>query len=121
LVDMENAVVAQERDLLDFACLFVLLLNELPEDNHAGFLALLDLATFLLALLEGDILASLAKHHLIEKAIRFARGAADTGGGGDPRLLPRDDAIFHLVDNAVSDFLVDIHMLCSFVAGSKAL
>ena len=101
---------------------FVLLFNELPEDHHLRFLALSDLAAFLLALLEGDVFAGLAKYHLIEKGIRLARAPADGLTAGNPRLLPRDDSLFHLINNALGDLCVNIHMLFSFcLKGSKDL
>ena len=108
--------------MLLLACLFVLLLDELPEDHHAGLLALLDLAAFLLALLEGDILTGTAQKHLIQQGIRLSGCVADAVSRGDPRLFPRDDAVFHFGDNAGGDFSVNIHSLCSFsLVGSKEL
>ena len=73
LVDMEDVVVPQERDFLLFASLFVLLFDPLPEDNPRSLLALLDVASCLLNLLECGVLAGTAQKHLIQKAVRLAR------------------------------------------------
>ena len=114
LVDVEHIVVAEEGNLLLFVGVFVFLLDELPENYHRGFFALLHLAAFLLALSEGQVFAGSAEKHLIEKAVRLACGVADCIAAGYPRFLPRDDPAFELGDDAVADFLVDIHMLCPF-------
>ena len=71
LIDMEHVVVAQERHALHKR-LAVCTVNditiivsfsglyELPEDNHAGFLAFSDVPAFALCLLEGDELTASA-------------------------------------------------------------
>ena len=55
LVKMEHGKISEQGNLLLLVCLFVFLLNEFPEDNHAGLLALLDLTAFLLTLFESDV------------------------------------------------------------------
>lgn len=109
LVDVEDIVVAQEGDFLLFASLFIFLLNPLPEDNHMGLLALLHPAPFLLALVEGDVLARATQKHLVQEAVRLASGMGNTVARGNPGLFPGDDALFHFSDNSLSDFLVDVH------------
>ena len=69
-VNVENAVVAQEGDLLLLTYLFVLLLNELPEDHHAGLLALLDIAAFLLMMTQFRYSAN-AQIRLFQKEHQF--------------------------------------------------
>ena len=54
------------------------------------------------------------------EAIRLARAPADSLTAGDPRLLPRDDAVFHFGDDAGSDFAVNIHCFCSFACGEQS-
>ncbi len=99
------------------------LMNDpLPEDNHMGLFTLLHPAPFLLALVEGDILARATKKHLIQEAVGLASGVGNTVARGNPGLFPRDDALFHFSDDSLSDFLVDIHASCSFsLVGSKDL
>ena len=122
LVDVEDIVVSQEGDFLLFASLFIFLFNPLPEDNHLRLCALLHLAAFLLALVEGDILARATQEHLVQEAVRLASGVGNTVARGNPGLFPGDDALFHFSDDSLSDFLVDIHASCSFsLVGSKDL
>ena len=122
LVDVENVEVSQEGNLLLFVRLFVFLFDELPEDNHGGFLAFFHFAAFFLTLGKGDVFAGPAKQHLIEKAVRVPGDVTDGVTAGDPRLLPRDDPVFELGHDAIGDFLVDIHnLLPFFLKGSKAL
>ena len=121
LVDVEDVVIPQEGDFLLFAGLFVFGFDPLPEDHHMGLLTLLDISACRLNLLERRILAGAAQEHLIEQAVRLAGCVGDAAAGGDPRLLPRNQAGFHFSDNAVGDFLVNIHLSCSFsLDGSKA-
>ena len=56
-------------------------------------------------------IAGATEEHLVQKAVRLAGAAADGFAAGDPRLAPRDDAAFHLADDAVGDFLVNIHFV----------
>ena len=115
LVDVEDIVVAQEGDFLLFASLFIFLFDPLPEDNHMGLFTLLHPAPFLLALVEGDILPSSAQEHLVQEAVGLASGVGNTVARGDPGLFPRDDSLFHFSNNAISDFLVNIHALAPFL------
>ena len=116
LVHMEDVVITQEGDLLDFACLFVFLVNPLPEDHHMGLLALADKAAFFLDLLIGEVFASASKQHLVKKAVRLASGVGDGSACRHPRLLPRDYALFHLCNHAVRDFAVNVkHFSCSLL------
>ena len=122
LIDMEDVVVTQEGNLLLFVRLFVLLFDELPEHNHVRLLALLDLAALLLTLGKGQVFAAAPKQHLIQKGIGFACCSADGASACDPRFLPRDDSLFHLVDDSIRDFCVNIHdALLLLIAGSKDL
>ena len=60
--------------------------------------------------------------YLIEEAVRLAGRVAYGLTASDPRLFPRDDAVFHLVNDSGGDFCVNIHVLCSFsLVGSKEL
>ena len=115
LVDVEDIVVAQEGNFLLLASLFIFLFDPLPEDNHLRLCALLHLASFLLALVEGDVLARATKKHLIQEAVGLASGVGNTVARGDPGLFPRDDSLFHFSNNAISDFLVNIHALAPFL------
>lgn len=115
LADVEDVVIAKEGDLLDLAGLFVFLVDPLPEDHHAGLLALADVTAFGVDLLVGQELASLAKQHLIQKAVGLAGGVTDGAACGHPRLLPRDDSLFHFGYHAVGDLGVNIHFLCSLL------
>ena len=115
LIDVEDVEVAEEGNLLLFFGVRVFLFDELPEDHHGGFLAFFHFAAFLLALGEGDVFAGPSQKHLIEKAVAVPGDVADGVAAGNPRLLPRDDTVFELGHDAVGDFLVDIHMLYSFL------
>ena len=86
LVNVEHVIVTQEGDFLLFACFFVFLFNEFPENDHAGLFAFLHLAAFLLTLLEGDIFASPAKEHLVQEAVGLACGVADSFAAAYPRF-----------------------------------
>ena len=70
---------------------------------------------YISALVEGDVLARATKKHLVQEAVRLASGVGNTVARGDPRLLPRDDSFFHFSNNAISDFLVNIHALAPFL------
>lgn len=95
---MEDVTVTQKGNLLLFVRLFVLLFNEIPENDYLRLLALLGLAAFLLTLYKRQIFAAAPKRHLIRKGIGFDCCSADSASVCDPRLLPRDDSRFHLVD-----------------------
>ena len=115
LVNMEHIVVTQEGNFLLFARLFVFGFDPLPEDDHMGLLALADASASLLALLEGQVFAGTAQEHLIEEAVRLAGRVGDCFSASDPRLFPRDDAVFHLVNDSGGDFSVNIHVLAPFL------
>ena len=55
LIEVENAVIAQKRDLLLLAGFLVFLLDPFPEHDHMGLFALANAPALLLALLEGDV------------------------------------------------------------------
>ena len=120
LVDVENIVVAKQGDFPLFACFFVLLLYPFPEDNHLRLGSLADISTCLLNLFEGGVFAGTTQKHLVQEGVRFARGVGNTRARGDPRLLPRDDAVFHFGNDAGSDFAVNIHCFCSFACGEQS-
>ena len=54
-------------------------------------------------LLESDVFTRTTEQHLIQKAVGLAGCVADSVSGADPRLFPRDDAVFHFGDDAGSD------------------
>ena len=84
-----------------------------------GFLALADISARLPDLLEGRVFSRCAQEHLVEKAVRLARRIGDAAPGGDPRLLPRDNAALHFIDDSVRDFAVNIHFLLLPIVGSN--
>jgi hypothetical protein len=75
---------------------------------------------FLLYLFEGDILASPAQHHLVQKAIGFAGCVADTAPGSNPRLLPRNRSLFKFCNDAVGDFAVNVHFSAPSYCGEQS-
>ena len=95
LVNVEYVVVSEAGNFFLFVGLFVFLLYPFPEDNHAGFFALLDLSASLLALLEGQVFAGAAQHELVQKAVGLAGCVADSFAVGNPGFLPGDDALFY--------------------------
>jgi len=118
-INVEDIVIAQERDFPDFAALFVFLLNPFPENNHLSFRAFLDAASGFLTLLKGEVFAGFAEQHLIEEAVGFAGCVGYAIAARNPRLLPRDCAFFHFSDKAICDFLINVHFLLPFSCGSK--
>ena len=117
LIEVENAVIAQKRDLLLLTGFLVLLLDPFPEHDHVRLLAPADVPARLPALSEGQIFAGLAKKHLIQKTVRLAGCVADAAPTCNPRLVPRDFALLHLLDDSTGDFFVNIHFLLLPVAG----
>ena len=51
----------------------------------------------------------------IYRAVGLACNVGDCGPCRHPRLLPRDDPLFHFADHAVRDFFGDIHDFCSLL------
>lgn len=106
LIDVEDAVIAQKGDGLLLAAFFVLLLNPLPEYDHAALFTFASHAALLLALPERDILAGATEEHLIQQRIGLACDMADCAAAVDPRFLPRDHALLQLFYDAPCDFIV---------------
>ena len=117
LVDMEHVVVAQERYALhdrfaicainDVAVIISFrTLHELPEYDHAGLLSFSDMTAFALGFLERDkFAAAAAEKYLIEQAVLLARCVTDRALNAAPWLLPRNDALFKLCDDAIRNDL----------------
>ena len=90
--------------------------------NHTGLFTLADAPARFLALFEGQVLTRATQEHLIQKGVSLAGCVADGFAVGDPGLLPGDDAVFHLVNDAGGDFSVNIHVSCSFsLVGARPL
>lgn len=100
----------------------VLQVGRLPKDDRRRVFALADAAAFLLALVEGQPLAALeAEEHLVEERVGLAAAVADGLHATLPRLLPRDAALLHLLDDFVSYFFVEVDLIACVFHGSKGL
>ena len=112
LVDMEHMVVPQQRnDFRDFLAFLIRLLHRqrLPEHYKAGLFSLADAAARVQGLLEGEILPGLEQQELIQHRIRPAGGTAVSAGAhACPGLLPGDQALFQLLQDAVRNDLIHV-------------
>lgn len=108
---VENAVVPQEGNLLCLTGGFIRLLDEFPEDNHAGLFTLPDVAALGHALMEDDVFPRLPQEHLVQQGVGLARDVADSLTRCNPWLLPGDLSGFQLGHDPVCDGCVNVHDL----------
>ena len=120
LVDVEHVVIAKQGNLLFFFCVLIFNRQELPEHNHMRFFTFADAPAYALNLFEGQVFARLAQQHLIQQGIGLSCCIGNRRATGNPRLAPRNNALFQLVDDTICDFCVNIHnSLLLLIEGSK--
>ena len=118
---MEDIVVTEDGALAKF--FLAVLVHDLvglhrEEYDELGLCTLLDAAAALLNLLEGKVFARVAKQPLIDDGVGTAGNIIDCAilgvSGQVPRLMPRNDALVHLLDNSVGDHLINLFHFLSF-------
>lgn len=115
--------ISRNRDLLDLIGPFILLFQELPEDDELTLFTLADMTTLVCALPEGDVLTGLhTKEQMVQQTVRSASDVRDgeTGTATLPRLVPRNGARFQCFDDAIGDHAVDVdaHVASPFFFGN---